>query len=554
MNILKKVILWIAVAFFGFMTFVFFPSISSILFFLGALVLLPIKKYDELLEKIKIKLWLRIVIAVIFLVIGILITPDGEGSSGEDSETEDVEESMEKKRKKSDGESPEGNSEERESSGEDERGAVDEKQEWTRQDVTGTWSYESERAIAVYYEFWADGTWRMTSEGGDENSGTYEITDGNVIKMAGNSWDVQLTILSSKVLMDESGDKLTRYSEDEDPYFTGESNEDPNPYDGDSFYHPVYDFDGTGNFNDIDYSVWEKSSLDPKRYVGRWYEDGWTNGYYLELYGDGTWQYFGGEVLSGRYSVGYNDWITLEDGIYGVNVADCIITTDTGKGFSVTVYQEELFLTHTPPPTVGFTCERDSKACSDLNGYYREKYPYAGLQGKWYPVNDYSGSHYFEFGGEGNWGEIINNAALEVGLLTEKGDGSFYSYGGNTGVYRTFEFADDGYMYVDGEAYAKRTTFGAERIADVVGTWHFWDMNLGDLSELGYVFYDDCTFESLPDGKERGTFFFVGDNLLLYDENGYRIHKFYQNEFMAAMKSLHDDNPMDELEDLYFEE
>ena len=56
----------------------------------------------------------------------------------------------------------------------------------------------------------------------------------------------------------------------------------------------------------------------------------------------------------------------------------------------------------------------------------------------------------------------------------------------------------------------------------------------------GYTFYDDWTFESTQDSpfKERGSYIFIGDSLLLYDEDGYRIHAFYQSELMRT-KFIH---------------
>nr|MCR5330381.1 hypothetical protein [Lachnospiraceae bacterium] len=66
-------------------------------------------------------------------------------------------------------------------------------------------------------------------------------------------------------------------------------------------YKPEFTVNLTGNFTDIDQSLFENSYYHPDQIVGRWYEDGWTNGYYLEVYGDGTWQYFGEETINGTY-------------------------------------------------------------------------------------------------------------------------------------------------------------------------------------------------------------------------------------------------------------
>ena len=61
-----------------------------------------------------------------------------------------------------------------------------------------------------------------------------------------------------------------------------------------------------------------------------------------------------------------------------------------------------------------------------------------------------------------------------------------------------------------------------------MGTWHYYDAEQGELSERGYVFNSDWTFRSLPDDPsgEQGTFIFVGDNLLLYDEDGNKVRQF----------------------------
>ena len=75
MKIVSAIIRWILVALLVFFAVIFCPSISSILFLAGAIIVLPIKPFDEALKKIKLIPAIRIIIAVILFIVGVIIAP-----------------------------------------------------------------------------------------------------------------------------------------------------------------------------------------------------------------------------------------------------------------------------------------------------------------------------------------------------------------------------------------------------------------------------------------------------------------------------------------------
>ena len=76
MNKVKIIVQWVLVALFALCALGWCPSLSSFLFLLGAVVLLPIKKFEEIFEKFKLKYAVRIVIAVILLIAGFVVAPE----------------------------------------------------------------------------------------------------------------------------------------------------------------------------------------------------------------------------------------------------------------------------------------------------------------------------------------------------------------------------------------------------------------------------------------------------------------------------------------------
>ncbi len=418
MKIVSAIIRWILVALLVFLAVIFCPSISSILFLAGAIIVLPIKPFDEALKKIKLIPAIRIIIAVILFIVGVLIAP-GDTSVPTDN--------------------PGG--------------------------------------------------------GASSSSGSRDRNEDPGATVGGEA-----------------------YSDAIDPCYHGQVAP-----------HPIYEVTDFGNFEDIDKDVFETATFSADDFVGRWYEDGWLEGYYLELYGNGTWRYFGKDVRSGRYQIAYN-LVTLEDSKYGIDVCMPMIfyqDDDNAYEMSLTPIGPEVFETRTDyDDYVCFWREDGSRHCDDLEAYYENKYPYKEMAGNWYPVGAASGRIYYKINAAAHWVYVESNSALEVGVLEENGNGSFTSEGGTWGKLKTFELKDDGYLYIDGEPYEKVDN-GDAPPSRSIGTFCY---DNGD----GYIFSDDWTFESVPGSSfnEHGTFMIIGTNVLLYDDDGYQLHVFYQDEFM----------------------
>ena len=324
---------------------------------------------------------------------------------------------------------------------------------------------------------------------------------------------------------------------------------------GDFEYNPVFDFKGTGNFTDIDQSIWQNSSYDPKNFIGKWYEDGFTNGYYLEMYGDGTWQLFMDTILKGYYTVWENGTINFTEGRYGVTLGQADIRGagayygDESEPLTMylSIYTPSLVNLRTPDTSVVFLRTGDSVNNDNLDAFYREKYPFMDYTGTWYLTGEAEAKNFFEITGSGNWGqEQDGRGMLEVGLLEDAGDNKFTSTGGNWGEEYVFEYPGDGYMYINGEQYERREGVDL-RYQYIVDRWFYYDEENDCYTDRGYEFFDDLTFRSLPGNskQESGTYFYLDDNLLLYDDEGYQLHRFYQNIFSARRKAMIDDNNTD---------
>ena len=319
-----------------------------------------------------------------------------------------------------------------------------------------------------------------------------------------------------------------------------------------SDYKPVFVFKNTGNFTDIDYSksgFAGASNFSPDHIVGRWYEDGYTNGYYMELYGNATWQYFGEEVRNGYYEIQGNA-VYLYDSLYGVSICQIYPYEDSSRGTILSVSAvPELFKTRTDSDSeaVHFLRESNSSYCDDIEGCYIAKYPLAEMAGNWYPVGDHSDQYYFQLLKIGRWAEVIEHATLEIGTLNKTGEGKFTSEGANGHQTYSFEYPGDGYMYINGDKFERRIQDGNLAPDGVVGTWRYHDQDTYGVSERGYIFRSDWTTE------EYGTFIFVGDNLLLYDSNGNRIHTFWQARGFDDKDYIRDDDLDDKWDNLHYE-
>lgn len=217
----KMIFQWVLVAICAFSAFAWAPSFASVLFLLAAVIVLPIRKFEEVLEKIKLKFSIRIVIAVVIYVIGAVVAMNGENqkrqmenisSSSENKGTKDDKKdngSDSKKDDKKDSGSDskkDNNKDSRNDSGDDD----------AMKQIAGTWHYGASAPIDMYYTFHEDGTWEMESDNDDANNGTFKIVDGKTVEMKGRTEDRTFKIKNSDELTDEDDRSLVRYNPEED--------------------------------------------------------------------------------------------------------------------------------------------------------------------------------------------------------------------------------------------------------------------------------------------------------------------------------------------------
>ncbi len=421
---------------------------------------------------------------------------------------------------------------------------------WTEEDAllpyVGIWASGDS---LVWWQFYDDGSWlKADLRSGEVVSGTTDVWDGwlDLYDDAGEArGTVRLT--DDGELTDDAEffywQDMERLPFIEDD--AGGAVTDPGLHSGrqDIDYQPVFAGPVTGNFTDIDKNVFRDSDYSPENIVGRWYEDGWSNGYYFDIYGDGTWRFCGEETVCGIYTISYST-INLMDAFYGVNVGQIYMYDDDGPVLSFSAFHTgEMFIrARTLDGTLRCRRASESKLCSDLEDYYAKKYPYAWLKGDWYPVGNHSRKHCFEIGGDGRWGEIINNSAIEIGTVELTGPGSFKAEGANTGAVKTFKYTGDGYLYIDGEPYEKVAGSRFEIPSETLtGRFLYYDTAKDKYSDRGYVLNSDWTFRSLPDSAsaEHGVFIVVGDYVNLYDESGRYIRQLFQDVYLAEGKELY---------------
>lgn len=206
MKILSMIIRWIFIALLLLCALGWCPSLTSLLLLLAAIVLLPIKPIDEGLKKIKLFPWVRGIIAAVLFVIAFCVAPETPPATAERIANENA--------------AAQAQAEEDD----------DDYEYDTASDVARSWTYSEEQALITVYEFNADGTWRMESEGGAENYGTYEIIDDCKIVMKGEYGDHEFTIFDVKVLLDDDGKELIPYDPDasyeDDDYYDEYEDED----------------------------------------------------------------------------------------------------------------------------------------------------------------------------------------------------------------------------------------------------------------------------------------------------------------------------------------
>ncbi|MCR5791445.1 MAG: hypothetical protein K6G83_16300 [Lachnospiraceae bacterium] len=457
MKTVKMIIQWVFVALFLICALIWCPSISSIIFVVGAAVLLPIKLVEEFFEKVKLKLGVRVAIAAVLLVVGFFATPESAPApTGKETKEESISSSVDKN-----------------------DSDKDDKKDTSKDDNRNTG--ESDEPIDD------------SDEPGDDPDDAPDEPTGSTSSQSGSS---------------------------------GRS------FGGEFIYHPFSEPPQLGNFKDINKAVFAESDFEVEAVVGRWYEDGWLEGYYLELYGNGTWKFFGGEERCGTYTI-HNSLFYLDECEYGTDVAQLGIYYDEDWGTYAASFNNcgpEIMLTRTPKSgSPYFVMENGCAHCEDLDAFYKKKYPFADLEGSWDPVEEPDEYHYFILSANGIWSYVEKRGAAEVGLLDKiDSDGTYVSEGATWGTIRRFKIADDGYLYIDGLPYEKRAENPHVPPEGAPGTYMY------DEKDGGYTFHDDWTFESTPDSPfdEHGSYLFIGSSLVMYDEDGYRIHKFYQDEYM----------------------
>ncbi len=188
MKIVSMIIRCIFVAIFLLVAIGWCPSLTSLLAFIGAVLLLPIKPMDEALRKIKLTPLVRGIIAFVFLVIASVVAPDVAPATAERIANENAA-----------------------SQAQAEENDDDDDDEYEDPTIVGSWTYEEPQAVERIYTFNEDGTWYMSSEGGSDNSGTYEVIDDAYIKMKGEYGDLEFTIFDAHVIHDEDYQTLIPY-------------------------------------------------------------------------------------------------------------------------------------------------------------------------------------------------------------------------------------------------------------------------------------------------------------------------------------------------------
>jgi hypothetical protein len=209
MKSVKVIVQWILVALLAIMVIAWAPSFASVLFLLGAIILLPISKLEEIHEKINLKLGVRIVIAFLLFAVGAGAALNRERQKEAKENVSSSSDTKEKSDDKSDSKKDDKKESKNDSKNDDKK---DNQNEDIRSQIAGTWHYGASAAIDMYFTFKEDGSWEYDSENDDSDSGTYEIVDENTIKLKGGSEvDRIFKIKSTDELIDEYDTSLTRY-------------------------------------------------------------------------------------------------------------------------------------------------------------------------------------------------------------------------------------------------------------------------------------------------------------------------------------------------------
>ena len=202
MKIFSIVIRCIMIAMFLFCAGARWPTLSSVLFLLAAVLVLPIKPFDEALTKKKMKPLLRGIIAFVIFVIGLKLTPEMAPATAARLERENA-----AAREASEAEEEDDKEDDDLPDSLEDHDSFDTREET----IIGTWVYAETPAVPVVYEFCEDGTWSMSSEGRKLDQGTYEVVNDVKVAMKGDHDDYELMIFDMYVLYDEEGRELNPY-------------------------------------------------------------------------------------------------------------------------------------------------------------------------------------------------------------------------------------------------------------------------------------------------------------------------------------------------------
>ncbi|MBP5330361.1 MAG: hypothetical protein J6Y89_00725 [Lachnospiraceae bacterium] len=213
MSKVKMIVQWLLVAFFGLCALGWMPTLTSAIFILGAVILMPIKPIEDFMQKLKLKLVARVVIAVILMAVAFSVAPDKAPATARKEQRENAASSSDTQNSADD---KKNSSDNNKSSSDDKKDNKKADNSEIKAQISGTWHYGGSVAIDMYYTFYEDGKFEMESENDSKNSGTYEIVDGKMIEMKGSKEDRTFTIKNSEKLADEEGRELTRYASDND--------------------------------------------------------------------------------------------------------------------------------------------------------------------------------------------------------------------------------------------------------------------------------------------------------------------------------------------------
>lgn len=179
-----KIILWILTVAAILLALLYFPSRGSCIILLGVVIMIPLKKLENFWASKNVKLWVRFVAGLVFLVVGWVAANNAESIK--------IQERAERAAAQAE--------------------ATAEASEETKKTLIGEWHYGESVAIDIYFLFNEDGTFHRSSDGGGDDEGTYEVVDGNKVKLHGD-WsdrDYEFTLENADTLKDSEGANLSR--------------------------------------------------------------------------------------------------------------------------------------------------------------------------------------------------------------------------------------------------------------------------------------------------------------------------------------------------------